>query len=73
MAEAALGDVRVPTLFIVSGADTDVLQRNRDAFDRLDCERSLHVIEGAGHLFEEDHELREVVTVAADWFEVSLA
>ncbi len=68
MAEDWLGDVTAPTLFIVGGADTEVLELNREAYDRLDCERSLHVVEGAGHLFEEDEELQEVATVAADWF-----
>ena len=72
MAADSLGDVEAPTLFIVGGADSEVLQLNRQAYERLDCERALHVVEGAGHLFEEDHELQEVATVAADWFEQTL-
>lgn len=72
MATEALADVQAPTLFIVGGADTQVLELNRDAYDRLSCEKNLHVVEGAGHLFEGDGELEEVATVAADWFAETL-
>lgn len=56
------------TLFIVGGKDTSVLSLNRDAFARLDCEKELSVVEGAGHLFEGDGELEDVAELAADWF-----
>jgi pimeloyl-ACP methyl ester carboxylesterase len=68
MAEEALAAVTAPTLFVVGGADADVLALNREAFERLDCERELHVVEGAGHLFEGEGELEEVAAVAGDWF-----
>lgn len=68
MASDVLDEVAAPTLFIVGGADTQVLELNRDAYDRLPCEKELHVVEGAGHLFEEEDELEEVADVAADWF-----
>lgn len=73
MAEDSLGEVTAPTLFIVGGADSEVLALNREAYDRLTCDRKLHVVEGAGHLFEAEHELREVAAVAADWFEETLS
>lgn len=72
MAAEALDDIHVPTLFIVGGADTQVLDLNRDAYDQLSCERELHVVEGAGHLFEGEGELKEVADVAADWFAETL-
>jgi len=72
MASDVLGDVRVPTLCVVGGADTQVLDRNREAIDAMDCETSLHVVAGAGHLFEGEGELEEVADVAADWFERTL-
>lgn len=72
MADDALPAVAAPTLFVVGGADTDVLALNWEVYDRLTCDRSLHVVDGADHLFERDHELREVATVAADWFEQTL-
>lgn len=68
LASAALEEIAVPTLFIVGGEDTQVLELNRAAYDRLDCEKELHVVAGAGHLFEEAGALEEVAEVAADWF-----
>lgn len=73
MAAEVLDDVRAPTLFVVGGADTDVLELNREAYDRLSCTKDLHVVEGAGHLFEGEGELKEVAHRAADWFVDALA
>lgn len=72
MATEVLAEIRVPTLFVVGGADTQVLELNREAYDRLTCERELHVVEGAGHLFEGEGELEEVADAAADWFAEAL-
>ena len=72
LAEEALDEVQAPTLFIVGGADTQVLELNREAHERLNCEKDLHVVAGAGHLFEGEGELEEVAEVAADWFEETL-
>jgi len=68
MASEVLDEITMPTLFIVGGADTQVLELNREAYDQLSCEKELHVVEGAGHLFEGEGELEEVADVAADWF-----
>ncbi|MFC3476553.1 dienelactone hydrolase family protein [Halobacterium litoreum] len=65
--------VRAPTLFVVGGADTQVLELNREAYERLPGERALHVVEGAEHLFEGAGELDEVAGVAGDWFVTHLA
>ncbi|MFP8889060.1 dienelactone hydrolase family protein [Natrialbaceae archaeon A-CW2] len=72
MATEVLDEVRAPTLFVVGGNDTQVLELNREALDQLTCERDLHVVEGAGHLFEGEGELEEVADVAADWFAQNL-
>lgn len=72
MAEDALDDVDCPTLFVVGGDDEDVLALNREAYDRLNCEKELHVVEGAGHLFEGPGELEEVAAEARDWFDTHL-
>lgn len=72
LAEERLDEVGAPTLFIVGGADDTVLELNRDAFTELNCEKSLEVVEGAGHLFEGPGELEEVADLAADWFETHL-
>jgi dienelactone hydrolase len=68
LASDVFGAVQAPTLLIVGGADTGVLGYNREAYDAFDCERELHVVEGAGHLFEEPGELEAVAEAAADWF-----
>lgn len=68
LASDRLDEVRAATLFIVGGEDADVLERNREAFDALDCEADLQVVEGAGHLFEGPGELEEVADLAGDWF-----
>ena len=68
LASAVLPEVTAPTLFVVGGDDTQVLQRNREALEALDCEKDLHVVPAAGHLFEGEGQLEEVADVAADWF-----
>lgn len=69
LAFEVLEDVTAPVLLIVGERDTDVLELNREAAERLECTREIHVVEGAGHLFEGEGELEEVATVAAEWFE----
>ncbi|MFB6165610.1 MAG: dienelactone hydrolase family protein [Haloarculaceae archaeon] len=73
MAEGALSQVRAPTLFIVGGADHQVLALNREAHALLRCEKALEVVPGAGHLFEGPGELKCVADLAADWFATHLA
>jgi len=73
LAEDALEAVTAATLFIVGGADTEVLTLNRAAFEHLPGERDLTVVDGAGHLFEGPGELEAVADVAATWFEAHLA
>lgn len=68
LAGDSLGDVRAPTLFIVGGDDTRVLELNRQAQARLRCENRLDVVTGATHLFEEPGALDEVAELARDWF-----
>ena len=68
MASEVFDAVDSPTLLIVGGADRDVLELNREADAQLACKTTLHVVEGAGHLFEGEEELAEVADVAADWF-----
>jgi dienelactone hydrolase len=67
MAGDALGRVRAPTLLIVGGADTHVLELNRDAAARLAAEHEISVIEGATHLFPEEGALEQVVDRSVDW------
>jgi len=74
LAGAALKGVRAPTLFIVGGDDTVVLDLNQSAMAQLprQTEHKLEVITGATHLFEEPGALDRVATLARDWFRVHL-
>jgi predicted phosphoribosyltransferase/alpha-beta hydrolase superfamily lysophospholipase len=67
-----LGRVRAPTLLIVGGRDTQVLDLNRRAQAELRCENRLDVVPGATHLFEEPGALEEVAELARDWFTTHL-
>lgn len=72
LAGGALSVVQAPTLLMVGGDDRDVLALNRDALARLRCPRALHVVERAGHLFEEPGALDEVIEVTTRWFQEHL-
>lgn len=69
LAGTALESVRAPTLLIVGGADTSVLELNEQALDRLTCVKALAVVPGATHLFEEPGALDNVCDDAAAWFD----
>jgi len=68
LAGNVLSEIRAPTLLIVGGADMGVLELNQDAFAKLNCVKTLHVVPEATHLFEEPGALDEVVKAAGDWF-----
>ena len=70
LAAEALALVTAPTLFIVGGADTTVLELNRSALELLGSEiKRLDVVPGATHLFEEAGALEQVAALSLDWFE----
>ena len=68
LAGPLLRHVTAPTLLIVGGNDTVVMDLNRQAQARLRCERRLAVVPGATHLFEEPGTLQAVAHLAKDWF-----
>lgn len=68
LAGPALSAVRAPTLLIVGGNDLQVLELNRELFERLRCEKRLEIIPGASHLFEESGALEAAAQLARDWF-----
>lgn len=68
MAGPVLGEVRAPTLLIVGGHDLVVLDLNEQAFAELQCEKSLEIVPGATHLFEEPGALDQVIDLATRWF-----
>jgi putative phosphoribosyl transferase len=68
LAGGSLLEVRTPTLLLVGGADTVVLDLNREAIEALAGPSELVVVPGASHLFEEPGALEEVARLARDWF-----
>lgn len=68
LAGAFLSRVEAPTLLIVGGADTLVIELNEEALSRLVCPKQLTLVPGATHLFEEPGTLEEVSRLALDWF-----
>lgn len=68
----ALARVQCPTLLIVGGRDTEVLELNRQAKALLRCPCELSVVPGATHLFEEAGALESVAQLAAGWLQGQL-
>jgi dienelactone hydrolase len=68
LAGDALRRVEAPTLLIVGGRDTVVIQLNRQAQALLRGESELVIVPGASHLFEEPGALEQVAALARDWF-----
>jgi putative phosphoribosyl transferase len=68
LAGDALARVSTPCLLIVGGNDRQVLELNRQAYERLKCLRRLVVVPGATHLFAEPGALEQVSQLARDWF-----
>jgi putative phosphoribosyl transferase len=60
--------VVAPTLLLVGGLDTDVIELNRQAMVQMSAEKKLIIIPGATHLFEEPGKLEEVAKFSIDWF-----
>jgi dienelactone hydrolase len=60
--------VRAPTLLMVGGLDTEVLELNQVAYALLPCAKKLSIVPGATHLFEEAGTLEQVASQAAAWF-----
>ncbi|RMD93572.1 MAG: erythromycin esterase, partial [Alphaproteobacteria bacterium] len=73
LAGPRLAEVTAPTLLIVGGNDTEVLELNRRALALLGGEKLLQVVPGAGHLFEGPGELEAVTEMAGQWFQHYLA
>jgi len=73
LAGDVLDRVRTPTLLIVGGADTVVIELNERALARLAGPKALEIVPGASHLFPEPGALEEVIRLAAQWLERHLA
>lgn len=69
LAGAALAEVAAPTLLIVGSQDYGVIELNERALEEMQCERDLHLVPGATHLFEEPGAMEDVAALARDWFQ----
>jgi len=69
LANGVLPRVRAPTLLIVGGADSGVIELNEWALERLGGIKSIEIVPGATHLFPEPGALEAVIELAAGWFE----
>ncbi len=69
LASDSLPLVKAPTLLIVGGLDTEVLELNKEAMARMSATVRIEVVPGATHLFEEPGKLDAVARLASEWFE----
>lgn len=72
LAGPVLADVLAPTLLLVGSADAAVLELNQRALAELGCEKAMHLVTGATHLFDEPGALEEVAQSAVRWFKQHL-
>lgn len=63
-----LRNVKSPTLLIVGGDDTIVIDLNKQAYAQLTCEKKVEIVPHATHLFEEPGTLDQVAKLACKWF-----
>lgn len=68
LALPVLPRVKAATLLIVGSLDHPVIGMNEEAYDALNTERTLTIVPGASHLFEEPGKLEEVAHLAMEWF-----
>jgi putative phosphoribosyl transferase len=68
LAHHFLSKVQAPTLLIVGGADTIVIDLNQEAYDRLTAVKKVEIVPRATHLFEEKGALEKVAELAGHWF-----
>jgi len=74
LAGSALRRVKAPTLLIVGGDDTPVIEMNQSALAQIAAStKQLEIVPGATHLFEEPGTLERVCDLAQGWFEKHLA
>ena len=64
-----LEKITAPTLLIVGGNDEIVIELNIEAYNNLQCDKKLEIVEGATHLFDYSGTLEQVAILAEKWFE----
>ena len=71
--QSTISKLRAPTMLIVGGNDERATALNLEIWARLRCEKSIEIIPGAGHRFEEPGALDNVAALAARWFSERLS
>ncbi len=61
-----------PTLLILGSKDTEVIDLNKKAYEQLQCDRKIEIVDGASHLFEEPGTLNEAANLSAAWYDLYL-
>lgn len=67
-----LKDVKTPTLLLVGGNDSVVIELNKKAQSKIKGICELKIIEGATHLFPEHGKLEQVAMHTGNWFDTYL-
>lgn len=63
-----LATLSAATLLIVGGEDQHVIELNQQAYGHISDPKSLEIVPGAGHLFEEEGALEQAAELAAGWY-----
>lgn len=69
LAISELPNVTAPTLLIVGSLDVPLISMNKLALEKLNCQKEMHIVYGATHLFGEPGKLEEVGQLAINWFQ----
>jgi putative phosphoribosyl transferase len=64
--------VQAPTLLVIGGNDTPVIEMNKAAASYLRCVNKLVIVPGATHLFQEPNALEQVGGLSVGWFQENL-
>lgn len=67
-----MANLSAATLLIVGGEDDKVIELNEEAYGYIRSPKSLEIIPGAGHLFEEPGTLEQAADLAANWYREKL-
>jgi dipeptidyl aminopeptidase/acylaminoacyl peptidase len=61
--------VEAPTLILQGSEDEIVLPEAKEIYEALTCPKELHIVKGAGHLFDEQPRYtREMISATCGWF-----
>ncbi|KKS92759.1 MAG: hypothetical protein UV68_C0036G0023, partial [Candidatus Collierbacteria bacterium GW2011_GWC2_43_12] len=68
LAMEVLDLIESPTLMIVEGEDKQVIDLNRQAYQKIGAIKKMEVIQGATNLFEEERAMGKVAELTGLWF-----